>query len=71
MKHLVTMAERKGCHGNGNGNGNGATATFRFRQLIEISMQKKQVRGCAEHARDGGVIPITGFPHVGGVANEE
>ena len=27
MKHLVTMAERKGCHGNDNGNG--ATATFR------------------------------------------
>ena len=26
MKHLVVMAEQKGCHGNYNGNG--ATATF-------------------------------------------
>ena len=44
---------------------------FRFRQLVEISVQKKQVCGCAEHARDGGVIPITGFPRVDDMANEE
>ena len=36
-------------------------ATFRFRQLIETSVQKKVWR---EHAKDGGVIPVTGFPRV-------
>ena len=32
---------------------------------------QKEACGCAEHARDGGVIPVTGFPWVGGMANEE
>ena len=32
---------------------------------------KGQVCGCAEHAKDGGVIPVTGFPRVDGMANEE
>ena len=27
--------------------------------------------GCAQHARDGGVLPTTGFPRDGGMANEE
>ena len=33
-------------------------------------MQKSQC-GCVEHAKDGGVIPVTGFPRVDGMANEE
>ena len=57
MKHLVTMAEESG-----------ATATnpkMMPRQhigtgnSIEIPMQKRSVR---MHAKDGGVIPVTGFP---------
>ena len=36
-------------------------AMFRFRQLIETSVQKKVWR---EHAKHGGVIPVTGFPRV-------
>ena len=60
----------KGCHSDDNEK-NGATTMFRLRQLIKISVQKKQVCGCAEHARDGGGIPITGFPRVDGMANEE
>ena len=54
MKHLVAMAEQKGCHGNYNGNG--ATATFRvIRQLIEMSVQEKMwMSGSCE---DGGGDP--------------
>ena len=37
--------------------------------LSEIPMQK-EVCGCAEHARDGGVIPASGFPRDGGTAKE-
>ena len=59
MKHLVVMAEQKGCHANYHGNG--ATATFRvIRQLIEMSVQEKMwMNGSCE---DGGVILDTGFP---------
>ena len=32
---------------------------------------QKEVCGCAEHARDGGVLLTTGFPWDGGMANEE
>ena len=60
MKHLVTMAEQNGCHGYESKND--AMTTYWFRQLVEISVQKKQVSGCAEHARDGGVIQVTAFP---------
>ena len=51
-------------------NEKGATATKRkwwhgnipmIWQLIGMSVQKK-VCGCAEHAKDGGVIPVTVFP---------
>ena len=31
---------------------------------------QKEACGCAEHARDGGVIPVTGFPRDGGTAKE-
>ena len=41
---------------------------FRFRQLIETSVPKKVWR---ERAKDGGVIPVTGFPRVDGMATEE
>ena len=27
--------------------------------------------GCAEHAKDGGVLPTIGFPRADGMANEE
>ena len=50
-------------------NKNGATATYRFRLLMEIPVQKEAC-GCAEHARDGGVIPTSGFPRDGGTAKE-
>ena len=33
-------------------------------------MQKEAYR-CAQHARDGGVLPTTGFPRDDGMANEE
>ena len=59
------MVERNGCHGGDNGNG--ATATFRSRQLIGVTGAKEQVCGHAEQARDGGVIPVTRFPRVGGM----
>ena len=36
-----------------------------------LSDRCKRRCGCAEHAKDGGVIPITGFPRVDGMANEE
>ena len=32
---------------------------------------QKEVCGCAEDAKDGGVIPATEFPRDGGMANEE
>ena len=32
---------------------------------------QKEACGCAQHARDGGVLPTTGFPRDGGMANEE
>ena len=32
---------------------------------------KSEVCGCVEHARDGGVIPVPGFPRVNGMAKEE
>ena len=59
MKHLSSWQKRKGCHDNDNGKG--ATATFQFRQLIETSVQNKMWR---ERVKDGGVIPVTGFPRV-------
>ena len=37
---------------------------------MEIPVQK-EVCGCAEHARDGGVLPDSGFPRYGGMAIEE
>ena len=36
-----------------------------------LSDRCKRRCGCAEHAKDGGVIPDTGFPWVDGMANEE
>ena len=36
---------------------------------MEIPVQKETC-GCTEHARDGGVIPVTGFPRDGGTAKE-
>ena len=65
MKHLSPWWKEKGCHGNDNGNG--ATATFRFWYSIEIPMQRGSVR---MRAKDGGALPDTGFPHVGGKAKE-
>ena len=59
MKHLSLWRKRKGCHDNDNWNG--ATATFQFRQLIETAVQNKMWQ---ERAKDGGVIPVTGFPRV-------
>ena len=32
---------------------------------------KEQVCGCAEHAKDGGVIPVTGFPRVNGMETSD
>ena len=32
---------------------------------------QKEVCGCVEHARDGGVLPDSGFARDGGMANEE
>ena len=32
---------------------------------------QKEACGCAQHARDGGVLPTIGFPRDGGMANEE
>ena len=60
MKHLVVMAEQKGCHANYHGNG--ATTTFWvIRQLIEMSVQEKMwMNGSCE---DGGVILDTEFSH--------
>ena len=31
---------------------------------------QKEVCGCAEHARDGGVLPDSGFPRYGGIAKK-
>ena len=57
MKHLVTMAERKGCHGNISvpiaHEGTGAKGSERERVM-----------------QDGGVIPKSGFPRVDGMAKE-
>ena len=65
------MAEQKGCHGNDNENG--ATATY-------PKMMPRQHNGgpttrgdigakenCGDYARDGGVIPVTGFPRDDGM----
>ena len=65
MKHLSPWWKEKGCHSNDNGNG--ATATFRFWYSIEIPIQRGSVR---MRAKDGGALPDTGFPHVGGKAKE-
>ena len=51
---------KKGCHGNDNANG--ATAMFRFPVTRLRYRCKREVCGCVEHARDGGVLPVTGFP---------
>src|SRR3954471_22219914 len=65
--------QRKWCHGNDNGNG--ATATnpkMMPRQHIgsdnsvEILVQKDACE-CAEQAKDGGMIPATGFPRISGM----
>ena len=37
----------------------GSGSSWRYRR-------KRELCGCAEHAKDGGVIPVTGFPHDGG-----
>ena len=37
---------------------------------MEIPVQK-EVCGCAEHARDGGVLPTTGFPRVSGMETSD
>ena len=42
----------------------GSGSSWRYRH-------KRELCGCAEHAKDGGVIPVTGFPHDGGKENEE
>src|SRR3954469_19820192 len=71
------MAEGKGCHGNDNGNG--ATATnpkMMPRQHIgsdnsvEI-LVKKEACECAEQAKDGGMIPTTGFPRISGMETSD
>ena len=33
--------------------------------------RKRELCGCVKHARDGGVLPVTGFPRYGGMAIEE
>ena len=43
-------------------------STFRFGQLIETSVQKKVMGAC--HATNGGVLPVTGFPHDGDKVKE-
>ena len=74
MKHLVVMAEQKGCHGNFNGNGSMATFWV-IRQLIEMSVQEKMWMNGS--CKDGGVIPDTGFPtgrrhgNQGGTCNDK
>ena len=57
------MAERIGCHNDENGND--AMAAFRFRQFVEISVQKKCDGSMS--CKDGGVIPVTGFPQDDGM----
>ena len=67
MKHLVTMAE-----------GRGATATnpkMVPRQHIGSGSswryrRKRELCGCVEHAIDGGVLPVTGFPRFDGMARK-
>ena len=60
------MVERKGCHGDDNETmplqRSGSDNSWR------TSVQKKVWR---ERAKDGGVIPVTGFPRVDGMENEE
>lgn len=72
MKHLSPWWKEKGCHGNDNENGATATLTKTVpRQRsgsgnsIEIPMQRRSVR---MHAKDGGVIPDSGFPRMDGMA---
>ena len=67
MKHLVTMVEQNGCHGNQSEND--ATATYRFWQLTEIPVQKEV--GVSVSSKDGGVIPDSGFPRDEVMANKE
>ena len=59
MKHFFTVVERKGCHGNDN-----ETVPLQHSgsdNSLRMSVRKKVWR---EHAKDGGVIPVTGFPRV-------
>ena len=57
---FVTVVERKGCHGN-------ISVPVTHRD----TGAKEQVCGCAKRAKDGGVLPVTGFPRVDGMENEE
>ena len=74
---FVAMAERNGCHGSEIEmvprrrkwkwcHGNIPVPVTRW-----DTGAKEQVCGCAEYARDGGVIPVTGFPRVDGMTNKE
>ena len=60
------MAERIGCHGDENRN----DAMQHSGSDNSSSDRCKQRCGCAEDAKYGGVIPDTGFPHVGDMAKE-
>ena len=55
------MAEGNGCHGGESENG----ATAQSGSGNSLRCQCKRKCKSAEHAKDGGVIPITGFPHDG------
>ena len=64
MSMLWSICQRggkKGCHGDESKND--ATATYRWSDNSSRCRCKGKC-GCAEHAKDGGVIPVTGFPRV-------
>ena len=60
---FVIVAETKGCHGDESEND--ATATYRLSGSPRGYRCKRKWR---ERAKDGGVIPVTGFPRVDGGA---
>ena len=58
MKHLSSWRKRKGCHGD--------VPVPKTRLRCRCKRKSDGSVSC----KDGGVLPITGFPHVGGKAKE-